>query len=127
MPSGYDLTAVLSTQLDAANSTKFAAANCVDGGTGPGDSGQVACSTDGGDPSPRLDVTFPCDSRTSVGALSKVEVFNRAGCCQDWLTLYQLQLIDADGTTVARAFLFNTTQANYTFAGERFVRLRSFG
>lgn len=117
------LAAVMSSQLHP-TTNEYAAAHCIDGDTGPGPKGAAACQVTGDEKSPQLNVTFPCDTGKALDTIVKVEVYNRLDCCQNWLEDFELQLIDADNSTVAKAFPFGRKRDNYTFPGAH-ARARS--
>lgn len=115
----------MSSQWDP-STNKFAASNCIDGDPGPGPSGGPACSfADDGALNPQLNITFPCNTGKALDSVASVEVYNRLDCsyCKDRITKYQLQLIDADGITVAKTFPFETTHDVYVFPGGHVLAL----
>lgn len=110
----FQLGAWMTLALD---DTQFAAANCIDGDDGPGPSGVVACLSqeDKGAGDPQMLVQFACASGKAVTALSKIELVNRADCCQDWIVKHRVDLVNADGT-VGMMLQFDDGRPTYTVA-----------
>ena len=86
IPKADILGAKLSSQWDG---EAYPASNCINGDLGD------FCHTGDGDPSPTLAVVYRCASGAT--ALSKVEVYNRAECCQDRINSYTMDFLNAKG------------------------------
>lgn len=79
---------------------------CLDGNLN-----NLCATLDGvsGDPSPWLRVTYPCQD-----GLSRVEVINRADCCQSRIVQYRMRAMGAgDMNDLASPYSFSATQGFY--------------
>lgn len=112
------LSAVISSQPDS-NSTRYAAANCIDGNTGAGYGGGPACQVAEDDENPHLDVLFPCVTGKAMDTVSRVDVYNRVDGLGSGIEYYVLQLIDAGGSTVAKTYSLEPNQDKWTLPGGR--------
>ncbi len=65
-----------------------------------------------GDPSPTLRAFYLCGGGGT--ALSRVVVHNRPDCCQDRLTQFTMDFLNAARAADRPSFAFTTTQASYT-------------
>lgn len=95
----------------------FPVGRCFDGITAPGPGGAPGCASLSGaaDPEPRMVVRIPCAGGRVAGAVSRVEVSNRGGCCPGRAGSFRAELADAGGK-VARTFAFSGAKAKYTFS-----------
>lgn len=95
------LVATLSTTHSGA--ALYSADKCIDGSTTTG-----FCHTAGVE-NATLTITYPCS-----GGLSKVNVVNRADCCWDRITNFQLRFWDEKRQQVGKAYPFQSAVAQYS-------------
>ena len=106
------LAATLSTTYNNGPGSYSPAENCIDGNTT-----SICSSYDpgAGDSSPTLTVRYNCSGGSSTAA--KVVVHNRPDCCQDRLTLFTLDFLNASQQMDASSFQFIGARGTYTVLG----------
>lgn len=108
IPRSLTTATLTSRAADATTHMQYTAAKCNNGNP------NTTCqSLDPGllDPYPTLRVYYPCGSGPT--SLSRVLVLNRQDCCQERLTAYTLDFVNALGALDRASYKFNETRLTF--------------
>jgi hypothetical protein len=79
--------------------------------------GGLFCHTQADDPNPSLRISYPCASGAT--SLSRVVVVNRETCCQERITYFTMDFVNAASRRDAASYEFVTSQPSYVIVPGR--------